>query len=272
MITVSDPVMLRTLFLKTLRDQRRVLTGWAIGIVALVLVEGALWPSIRDMPDLEQFLESYPEPLKDLFDLDAMTTGTGFLNAELFTLVLPILFLVFGISRGARLVAGEEEAGTLEVLLVTPLSTTRALLEKAAALLVALLLLGMVTAAVTVVASALFGMGVSVPAVLIGSLAMVLLGLEFGWLALAAGAVTGRRALALAVPGVTAVAAYVLYVGGVMVDWLSPLLPWSPFHQALADGPLDPALPASFGWLPVGAIAFLLAAPPVFARRDIGVH
>ena len=66
---------------------------------------------MRDMPNLDEFLSSYPDALKKAFNLGAMTTGTGFLNAELYTLVLPILFLVFGISRGSRLVAGEEEAG-----------------------------------------------------------------------------------------------------------------------------------------------------------------
>ena len=40
-----------------------------------------------------------------------MTSGLGFLNAELFSLMLPVLFLIYAIARGARLVAGEEEAG-----------------------------------------------------------------------------------------------------------------------------------------------------------------
>ena len=120
--------MLANVFTKTLRDQRRSLIGWSIGIATLILVEGALWPSVRDMPNLDEFLASYPEALKEAFNLGAMTTGTGFLNAELYTLVLPILFLVFGISRGARLVAGEEEAGTLEA--VDKLTEILALLDK----------------------------------------------------------------------------------------------------------------------------------------------
>lgn len=261
--------MLANVFTKTLRDQRRSLIGWGIGVAALILIEGALWPSVRDMPNIEEFLASYPEAMKEAFGLDAMTTGSGFLNAELYTLVLPLLFLVFGISRGSRLLAGEEEAGTLEVLLVTPASTTRILLEKAAGLSLAMLLLGGVAGLSTLLASALFSMGISVSSVAVGSVAMVLLGLEYGWLALAVGAVTGRRSMAIGVPVVAAVAAYVLYIGGLMVDSLRAWMPWSPFHQALADGPLASGLPIRFAWLALGAVVLVALAAPVFARRDI---
>jgi ABC-2 type transport system permease protein len=254
--------MVANVFTKTLRDQRRSLIGWSIGITTLVLVEGALWPSIRDMPNLDEFLSSYP---------DAMTTGTGFLNAELYTLVLPILFLVFGISRGARLVAGEEESGTLEVVLVTPVSTTRLLLGKAAGLLLGLCVLGGVTGVSTWLASTSFSMGIAPWSIAVGSLSMVLLGLEYGFLALAVGAVTGRRSIAIAVPSVAAVGAYVLYVAGLMVDSVSGWLPWSPFHQALAEGPLASALPSRFSLLVLGALVVISVAAPVFARRDIRV-
>jgi len=263
--------MLANVFTKTLRDQRRTFVGWSIGVAMLILIEGALWPSIRDMPNLDEFLANYPEALKEAFNLGAMTTGTGFLNAELYTLVLPVLFLVFGISRGARLVAGEEEAGTLEVVLVTPVSTTRLLLEKAAGLLLMTCVLGGVTGVSTVLASALFTMGISPSSIAAGSLSMVLLGTEFGFLALAVGAVSGRRSIAIGVPSVAAVGAYVLYVGGLMVDGLSGWLPWSPFHQALADGPLASGLPSRFAWLVLGGALVVAVAVPVFSRRDIRV-
>jgi ABC-2 type transport system permease protein len=254
---------------KSVRDQRRALVGWSIGIVALVMVEGSVWPSIRDMPNFDELLESYPEAMREMFDIENMSTGPGFFNAELFTLVLPALFIIFGIARGARLVAGEEEAGTLEILLVTPLSTTRLLLEKAAAMLVSLVLLGAVCATSTLVASAIWGLDLPFSSVAVGSLAMVLLGLEYGWLALAVGAMTGSRVLALGIAGVAVVSAYVVYVLGLLVEEFHDWMPLSPFHQALVDGPLDPTLPARFGWLLLGAVVVLAVAAPVFARRDV---
>jgi hypothetical protein len=162
-------------FLKTLRDQRRGLTGWGIGVVLLVPVEAAFWPSIRDMPDLKEFLGNYPEAMQELFNLMAMTTPSGFMNAELFTLLLPLLFIVFGVGRGARMIAGEEEAGTLDVVLVTPVSTAQLVLHKAAALAVSLVVLGVLLFGATLASSVAFGLGAAAGDVASGSLAMMLL-------------------------------------------------------------------------------------------------
>ncbi len=261
--------MLRNVFWKTLRDQRWALLGWGSGVLLLVVAISAVWPTMRDMPNLDEFLANYPETLRDLFNLEAVTTAGGFMNAELFTLMLPLLFIVFGISRGARMVAGEEESGTLEVLLLTPVSPVRLVLHKAAALTVAVLALGLVVFVSLWACTGIFAMTIPVADIAVGSVAMVLLGLEFGLLALSVGAATGRRAAALGVAGTAAAAAYLLYVLGLLVQDLEPWRPLSPFHQALADGPLGADLPVSAGWLVVATVVFVVAALPVFDRRDI---
>ena len=92
-------------------------------MVLLVVVESSIWPTMRDMPNFDELLKGYPDAMKRLFDLDAMETATGFLNAELFTLVLPMLFIIFAVSRGARMIAGEEERGDLDVILVMRVSS-----------------------------------------------------------------------------------------------------------------------------------------------------
>lgn len=264
--------MLHSVFGKAVRDQRWALLGWGVGAALLVLIESAVWPTLRDMPDLSQFLESYPEAMQDLFDVGAMTTGTGFMNAELFTLMLPLLFIIFGVSRGSRLVAGEEEAGTLEAILVTPVSTRALVLQKAAALAVTIAFLGVVLAVTLLTCSAAFDLGIGVGDTLTGALAMVLLGIEFGWLALAVGAASGRRALALGVGGVAAVAGYVVYALGLIVDSFKSWQPLSPFEQALGDGPLGSPPPPSLIWVVLAAAVVLAASLPVFDRRDIRVH
>ncbi|MET8796925.1 hypothetical protein ABZV91_10810 [Nocardia sp. NPDC004568] len=47
-------------------------------------------------------MKNYPGPLRGLCDLDEFGTGIGFLDVELFSMLLPTLFLVFAIGRGAR--------------------------------------------------------------------------------------------------------------------------------------------------------------------------
>lgn len=258
-------------FWKTLRDHRKGLVGWSSGIAFLVLIEASIWPTMRDT-DWARLLDSYPEPMRDLFDLDAMTTGAGFMNAELFTLLLPALFIVYGVARGAKLVAGEEESGTLHLLLVTPVSGARIVLQKALALLASLAVLGVVLAVVTTGCSVLFDLGIGVGAAASGSLAMVLIGAEYGTIALAAGAMSGRRSWAIAVGTVAAVAAYVLYAVGALVEGVKPWRPLSPFHQALDGGPLGAGLPIGYLWLAAVTVAAVVAAMPVLDRRDIAAH
>lgn len=264
--------MLANVFTKSLYDQRRAILGWGVGIVALLLVEGALWPSIRDMPNLSSYLNSYPEAFRKLFNLEDFGTGAGFFNAELFSALLPILFIIFGIGRGARAIAGEEESGTLDVLLVTPVSNMGLVFSEAAALATSTLALGVVLWACGLVVSAAFGIGLGVADLAGATLGVVLIGVEFGWLALAAGAMTGRRSVAIGTATVAAVAAYVLYVAGQLVDAVKPWRVASPFYQALHAGPLGGGTPASYGWLILAGAVVVSLALPVFDRRDIGAR
>src|SRR5581483_8375501 len=139
------------------------------------------------------------EAMRKLFDIEAIRTGRGYLNTELFSMMLPSLFVIFGVGRGARLLAGEEEAGLLEAVLTTPVSRRRVLLGKAFAL----------GATIGALGGVLFVAGVEMAA---ASLAMVLIGVEHAWLALAVGAATGRRSAAIAAGAVVAVAGYMLFV------------------------------------------------------------
>ncbi|MEV4702836.1 ABC transporter permease subunit [Actinoplanes sp. NPDC049316] len=262
---------MRTVFAKALHDQRRPLIGWGVGLALMVLLETALWPSIGKMPDLQQFLANYPEAMRKLFNLEDFGTGTGFINAELFSALVPVLFLTYAIGRGARAVAGEEEAGTLDVLLVTPVTTASLLLQQAAALFAGVFTLGVVLYAAILLGSALFGMGVSAVALLWATLATVLQAFEFGCLALAAGAVTGRRGVAIGVSAAAAVAAYLLYVAGELVTSLQPWQRLSPFYQVLGDGPVGAGFRVSYLVMPALAVVVVALAMPVFARRDIAV-
>ena len=170
--------MLRSVFLKSLRDQYRGLIGWSLGLGATVATMTALWPSIRDIPDLGKLLENYPESFQKLFDVDSIATGAGYLNTELFSVMLPALFIVFAVARGARLTVGEERAGTMEVLLVAPVPRIRVLLEKAAALGLSTVVLGVSLFVITAASSAVVGMGIA-PGDLAGAcVAMVLIGID----------------------------------------------------------------------------------------------
>jgi ABC-2 type transport system permease protein len=258
-----------SVFSKALWERRRSLLGWSSALAALILLESALWPSMQSMSGLDDYLAEFPEPLKEAFGIDQMSTGTGFLNAELFSLMLPLLFIAFAISHGAKLIAGEEENGGLDLLLVTPLTTARLLLESLLALVTALGVLAVVVLASTVAGSAVFGLEVAPGAAAAGALSVWLLGVEFGVVALVAGALTGRKGIATAAPAALALVAYVLFIGGAFVEQLASWRGFSPFDRALHAGPLAATVPGSLIWLAVVPAGCVLVALPLWGRRDI---
>ena len=108
--------MATELFRRGVRDHRRALAGWCVGIAAYVALDRVDLPVDRGLSELDQLIESYPEVLKDLFGIAAAGTSPrapAILDVELFSFMLPLLVLVLAIGSGARTFAGEEDAGRL---------------------------------------------------------------------------------------------------------------------------------------------------------------
>jgi ABC-2 type transport system permease protein len=252
-------------------DARRGLVFWTVGIVALVVLTVSIYPSISGNEDFEQALESYPEALKAFVggELD-LTTGPGYLRGELFSFMVPLLLLIYGIGAGARAIAGEEEAGTLDLLLSHPLTRQRVLLEKLGAAAVLLGALGAVVFVSVWLSSLAFGLEVPAGNVAAAVLGAVLLALFFSALALLVGAATGSRSLAVALPSAVAVAAYLLDGLANLVDALEPLRAATPWDWYAGGNPLREGLDVTgAGLLLAGTALAVAAALPLFARRDL---
>lgn len=253
---------------KTLRDEARPLVWWSLGVVAVLLLMALLWPSIRDVYTAE-LLASYPEELQEAFNIEGAMDGAGYLNMEVFSIVLPVLFIVFGVGRGARLIAGEAQEGVLEPVLVSPLPRWSVLLQKAVGLAAGVALLAVVTALATLLGSAVGDLAIPWDEAVVGAAAMGLLGLYAGWLALAVGAATGHRGVAMAAAGLVLVGGYLLHIVGAILARVEPWRVVSPFTQAIDEGPIGTVVPWGFATLAVTAAAFLVLALPLFERRDV---
>jgi ABC-2 type transport system permease protein len=265
--------MLGSVVLKTLRDLRRGFAYWSLGLVALVALHIGVYPSVRDNPALNELAESYPEAIKGFIgfggELD-WVSGPGYLGAELYSFVAPLLLLIVAVGAGSRALAGEEEQGTLELLLSLPVSRVRVALEKLAALVAEVVGLGLVLLVSLWIGVAAIDMGVSLAHLVSATLSAVLLAVGFGAIALAAGAATGRRSLAIAVSSAGAVAAYVVNSLAPLVGELEALQKVSPFYFYSASDPLRHGLDAVYvlallGIVVVAGIAALVAAD----RRDL---
>ena len=254
----------------TLRDRRRALVGWAIGLAGVAAMYSAFYPSIRDSSgDLQSYLEKLPQAIRDLIGSN-FTTPAGYLRSEVFSTLGLILFLVFAIGAGARAIAGEEEGRTLDLLLSTPIRRRQVLLGKWVAMAVSALgIVGALFLAIAVVGPA-FGVRVGLADLASGCAMLYLLGLAFGTIALAVGCSTGHRGLANGVTGALATVAYVLNVLAPAVDALGPLRPLSPFRWYLQPDPLVSGVTEVNVAVLLGITAVAFAAAWVtFERRDL---
>jgi len=178
---------------------------------------------------------------------------------------------VFAVGRGSDLIAGEEERGQLELALATPLTRRAAALQKGLALAAGCGVLALVLLVVLLAGGVAFGLGIALGNVLAQVAAIWLFATAFGMLALAVGALAGRRGLATAVSVGVAGAMYVLDLVAKLVDGASGLRWASLFHyygdgQPLAHGPDWVGLAV----LLVVSAALLALAVLAFDRRDVG--
>jgi ABC-2 type transport system permease protein len=263
---------LRDTFTRTLHDQLRPVAIWSVGAMLLVAFYMALYPSIGAATEMQQMMDSLPPAFRALFAAEGLdlTSPEGYLNIELFSFVGPIMLLAYTLSAGSGATASEEERGTIDLLLSTPVTRRRVLLEKA----VAMGLLAFVVMLAMWLGVALGGAigGVTVDLVRVGGalIAMLLLSMAFGAIALLLGALTGRRTLSLAIASALALVGYVLNGMGTIVDWLEPWRPASPFYHYLAGDPLTRGLqPGSAAILAAITLVALAAAVVAFDRREL---
>ena len=266
--------MLRSVFARSLHDARRSFLWWTLGLIAYVGLIAAVWPSVRDNPALVKLHETYPEALKAFVSFGGefdFSTAAGYLGAELFSLIVPLLLLVASIGAGARALAGEEEQGTLDLLLSQPVSRRRVALEKLAALCLEVIALGGVLWFALWIGARAASMGISGAHLLAGTAAAVLIALAYGGVAMLVGAATGRRAPAIALATALAVAAYLVNGLSPLVHFLHTIRWISPWYHYTAGDPLRHGLAVnSVVFVAIVAVTAVLV-PLVFERRDLAV-
>lgn len=260
---------------RTLREYRRSLIGWAIGICAFFTLYLSIYPSIKASPDVYQgaALAKYPGALRDLMGgLNDFTSAAGYMQTLVYQLFGPMLFVVCAMLLGTRAIAQPEEAGTLELTVTLPIDRKNLVLQRFAGLMLALLTLCAVTLLFVWAVSVSAEMGVAFDRILAGHTGVFLLAAFFGTLALTLGAATGRRVVGMAAVGVLAIGGYMVETVGKNVDAISWLKWISPFHYYLDGQPIYNGFPWGDYLVLAGAtIVLALTAVLAFDRRDVGV-
>jgi ABC-2 type transport system permease protein len=264
-----------TIIWRMVRDWRRSITGWSLGVLAMVGFVTAMYPSVRDQADVEKIMANMPEAFRSMIGYDAaipMTSPAGYLQGRLFSLIVPVMLLVFAIGIGARAIGGLEESGRLEPLLANPVTRTRIAVQRyLASLLLLTVLVGVFAAAISGLAPLFDALdGVSVPGLLgacaaAGGLALLHLSLAF-----ALGAGTGRRGPAVALATVVAFAGYLVHSLLSVVEALAPLRYLTPWYWYLQRNMLVNGVPPAAIITPLVLSALLFCTGwLLFRRRDL---
>ncbi|MBB6173062.1 ABC-2 type transport system permease protein [Nocardiopsis mwathae] len=265
-------MLMRNVFGKFLQDMRRSIIAWAVAVAAVTAMYSAFWPAMADSAELmDAYVEAMPEVARAM-GWEDMSSPAGYLNATVFGLLAPLLMVIAAIAFGTRAIAADEEEGKLELVLAHPVGRVSVLLQRFAAVVVALAVIGLAALATLLLLEPLLDLGIGPYHLFAATATTVLIALVYGSVALAVGAATGRRSYALGGAVLLAAIGYLGNTFALQVEELEWMRFLSPFYYGFDPNPLvngfDPAYAAVLVAVPVVLVALGLGA---FTRRDIAV-
>ena len=262
---------LSSVFLKTLRDSRIPILGWGIGMGLVVVSPMASVASLVTTPEARQQLASIAASFAWNADAVAVTTIGGYATFKIGIFIF--LITVWPILAGSRMLRGEEERGSLDVLLSVPRPRLRVALEKLAAMWTALLAMGLLIGLVAFGGGRTFGADFGLGDALLFGLDLALICAVFGGLALLISQFTQERGPAA---GATA-GLLLIFIVLDMVHRIAPNSEWisrlSPIYYYNLSKALIPSYGVNAGamlLLAVLAIGLGGMAVWLFNKRDVG--
>ena len=262
---------LSSIFLKTLRDYRVAILGWGIGMGLVVISPMASVAALVTTPQARQQLVSLAATFAWNADPVAVDTIGGYATFKIG--IFMFLIAIWPLLAGSRMLRGEEDRGSLDVLLSLPRPRVRVAIEKLAAMWTALLAMGLLIGLLAYAGGKKFGGDFGLGDALPFGLNLALICAVFGGLALLISQFTNERGPAAgATAGLLLVFIVLDMVHRVVpnTDWISRL---SPIYYYNLSKPLIPSYGVNAGGMAVElALAAILGAAAVwlFVRRDVG--
>ena len=261
--------MLWTIWAKTVRERRIAILVWGVGLGALIGLTLAYGAGLSAEARLAQAAIARTMPFRGA--PVAVETPEGYATWHTVGL-LPPLLAIWAVLAGVGTIRGEEERGSLDLVLATPHARWRVLAEKIAGLAGAGLLIAALTGLGVLAGELAGGLVVDAGGAFLTGVNISLTALVYGQLALVLAQLLVRR-VAVALAGALLAAGYLLDATSRTIagaGWLGRL---SPFYYHNLSQPLIPGVGANAGALAVLAgtnLALAALALALFERRDIG--
>lgn len=255
-----------------LRRRKMYVSLWGLGIVVLTAFTVLAYGAVKSQADqLNQAFDSLTTNAGSFFGTSDMFSPVGYLNSQLFYIVLPLLFIILGVTLTSSLTFKEERGHTLELLLARPISRAHLLLAKIITAVAVFAVLGVATLVTTVVCDAIVGLAVPAGYVALATLLMTLFAGAFGAVAFAlytASQKSGRAAAAVAI--LLSLGGYIVTSIAGLVDqlgWLAKIFPYHYYNPGeILQGHVASGL---IIYIVCMYLVSLVVAMAGFARRDI---
>ena len=249
--------------------RRRSTIGYTAGLVLYALAVVALYPAFKHSSSLDSLIHN-DATAAALFGVSgSISSSAGWLNGNLYANLVPLIILFVTIGYGAAALAGQDEEGTLCLIATLPLTRRAIVAQKLAAMATQAVIVAVAVAACVIIGRS-FQLTTTPAAAISTSLAVVIMALDFGLVAMAVGALSGRRGTAIGVATAIAAASYLVSSLAPVVAFIRParyasLLYWSVGDNQLAGH----ATVADFAVLATVGIAGVIATIAAFVRQDL---
>jgi len=245
---------------------------WSVSMFILALVFTGLYDSFKgEITDMignaPKLMEAMIGPISE----DAVTPEI-WLGIELYGLLFPILLAVIAVSAGASAIGTEEESGTIELILASPISRGRVVLEKSLGIMIQL---GIVSGFLWVgiaTGSLLFPFDVSLTNVFFATAKGWIFGMTVAYITMSIQSLKGRKGLALGVGSGFVGLSYVIMVISGLLNGLNSLKYTSLFNyydgrSVLINGLNETSFAVMLGLSGL----FLVVSLYGFYNRDVGI-
>ena len=255
--------------LTDLRLRRRSMLWFAVGLAAYAFLLVAMYPSVKSDAALGALTSDNPTVAALLGVSGSLTAPHGWINGDLYANFLPLMILLMTIGYGSSAIAGQSEDGSLGLVATLPISRRRLVAEKSAVLALLAVPLAVTTLAVVLLGRA-YELTLPVGAVTGATFAVLVMGVDFGLIAMIIGILTGSRGLALGLTSALAAASCLVSSLAPVIGWARTLRPVSLFSWALGGHPLtDGPSTASYVVLILVGVGLYVAAVALIERLDI---
>ena len=252
-----------------LSGRRRALIGYCLGMAVYALAVVAMYPAFKTSGSLDKFIASDPTAAAVFGISGSISTSSGWLNGNIYANFFPLVMLLLTIGYGAACLAGQDEDGTLSLLAVLPVRRTQIVAHKATAMTIQAATLA-ATVAILVITGQSFQLDVTITNVASVSAAVLLMGLDFGLVTMAAGALTGRRGTAVGAGTALAAASYLISSLAPVTSWIRPGKYASLFYWSVGNSQISHGVSvADYAVLVAVGLCALTAAMLAFHRLDI---